>query len=147
MAGFKNKSLCFLTFYDGDLPLDKLKKVWPTASLLEDNTNCSPLILNLFTENSNEDEMDIYINGTVFENDVWEALLKIKKGATVSYEDVAKALGKPKAVRAAARAIAKNNVAYFIPCHRVIKKNGLVHKYGCGAHRKVAMLRDEGAIK
>lgn len=146
MAGFKNKSLCFLTFYDGDLPLDKLRKVWPTAHLLEDNTNISSHIQNLFNENYNEKELEIYIKGTLFENDVWEALLKIKRGATASYEDIAKALGKPKAVRAAARAIAKNNVAYFIPCHRVIKKNGLVHKYACGAHRKVAMLRDEGAI-
>lgn len=146
MAAFKNKALCFLTFYDGNPPLDKLQKVWPGANLIEDTVNIPSTILNLFNENST-DEMEIYVNGTVFEVDVWEALLKIQKGVTVSYEDIAKALGKPKAVRAAARAIAKNNVAYFIPCHRVIKKNGLVHRYGCGAHRKVAMLRSEGAIE
>ncbi|MEX0671895.1 MAG: MGMT family protein, partial [Candidatus Babeliales bacterium] len=66
-------------------------------------------------------------------------------GHTMSYEEVAQALDKPRAVRAVAHAIAKNPIAYLIPCHRVMYKNGRIGAYRWGAARKKALLAWEAA--
>jgi AraC family transcriptional regulator of adaptative response/methylated-DNA-[protein]-cysteine methyltransferase len=81
--------------------------------------------------------------GTPFQLNVWTALTDIPFGITVSYEHIAYAIGKPKAVRAVARAIAHNSIAYLIPCHRVIRKNGDIHYYRWAQERKKALLRYE----
>lgn len=144
LTAFRGDALCYLTFYDKEPPLDDLKKTWANAELNENPPLVSTNVTKLF--NSDHSNIEIYLKGTDFEIEVWEALLKLKKGTTASYEEVAKSVGRPKAVRAVARAIAKNNVAYVVPCHRVIRKNGSVHKYASGTQRKVDMLKSEGAI-
>jgi AraC family transcriptional regulator of adaptative response/methylated-DNA-[protein]-cysteine methyltransferase len=71
---------------------------------------------------------------------VWKALLNIPKGFVVSYQDIASHIGRPKAFRAVANAIAINPVAYLTPCHRVIAKSGKTHQYRWGASRKKAII-------
>jgi AraC family transcriptional regulator of adaptative response/methylated-DNA-[protein]-cysteine methyltransferase len=83
------------------------------------------------------------IQGTAFEERVWQALRQIPPGETLSYSEVAKAIGKPKAVRAVASACAKNPVAVAIPCHRVIGSDGKLHGYRWGLKRKQALLDRE----
>ncbi|RZB58808.1 DNA binding 1 domain containing protein [Asbolus verrucosus] len=143
LTAFKNDTLCYLSFYDKEPPLEDLKKTWANATLTENEALIARNVAKLF---ESDDNVEIYLKGTDFEMEVWEALLKLKKGTTASYEDVAKAVGRPRAVRAVGRAVGKNNVAYFVPCHRVISKDGSVHKYRSGAHRKLKMLKEEGAI-
>ena len=83
------------------------------------------------------------IRGTAFQQRVWRALKKIPSGETVCYADIARRIGAPKAVRAVASAIAANNVAVAIPCHRVIRNDGSLSGYAWGVERKRELIRRE----
>lgn len=78
--------------------------------------------------------------GTPFQCLVWDELLKIPHGATTSYLDIAKALGRPKAVRAVAGAIGANAISVVIPCHRVIGSSGKLTGYAGGLEAKQKLL-------
>ncbi|AEH48828.1 methylated-DNA--[protein]-cysteine S-methyltransferase [Parageobacillus thermoglucosidasius] len=67
--------------------------------------------------------------GTKFQEQVWQALCEIPYGTTVSYSDIAEKIGRPKAVRAVGQANRANELAIFVPCHRVIGKNGSLTGY------------------
>ena len=83
------------------------------------------------------------IQGTAFQHKVWNALRQIPLGQTRSYTDVARSIGKPRAVRAVANACASNPVALVVPCHRVVQANGKLSGYRWGIERKAALLRKE----
>ena len=91
------------------------------------------------------DEQPVRLLGTAFQCDVWSALRGIPAGETRSYGSLAKALGKPDAVRAVAAANGANPVAVFVPCHRVIAADGTLWGYGGGLAMKQWLLRHEGA--
>jgi AraC family transcriptional regulator of adaptative response/methylated-DNA-[protein]-cysteine methyltransferase len=78
--------------------------------------------------------------GTPFQRRVWEQLLVIPYGETRSYQELAVAVGEPKAVRAVGRANGLNRIAILIPCHRVVNKNGELGGYGGGLRRKEYLL-------
>ncbi len=83
--------------------------------------------------------------GTDFQTRVWQALVKVPYGKTVSYSDLARKMGAPAAVRAVAMANARNPLPLIVPCHRVIGKNGALTGYsGGGVTRKAALLKLEG---
>jgi AraC family transcriptional regulator of adaptative response/methylated-DNA-[protein]-cysteine methyltransferase len=84
--------------------------------------------------------------GTVFQQQVWQALRDIPTGSTVSYSDIAEKLQNPGAVRAIASACGANNIAVIIPCHRVIRKDGSLSGYRWGVEIKQALLRRESMI-
>jgi methylated-DNA-[protein]-cysteine S-methyltransferase len=78
--------------------------------------------------------------GTAFQRKVWDALSSIKFGETVSYRDIAKKVGNPKAVRAVGAAIGKNPISIIIPCHRVIGSNGKLTGFAGGVLTKEFLL-------
>jgi len=84
--------------------------------------------------------------GTAFQRSVWRALRRIPKGKTISYAELAKRIGKPKAVRAAGLANGQNPISIVVPCHRVIGSNGTLTGYGGGLPRKKWLLEHEGAL-
>lgn len=84
-------------------------------------------------------------HGTAFQRRVWEALVEIPHGQTVSYGALAERLGSPGAVRAVGRANGQNPIAIVVPCHRVIGADGSLTGYGGGIWRKRALLELEGA--
>lgn len=86
----------------------------------------------------------IELHGTDFQKKVWRALMTIPKGETRTYSEVARMIGKPKAVRAVASAIAKNTIPVLIPCHRVVPQSGGIGKYRWGAKKKAQLLASEG---
>ena len=86
------------------------------------------------------------LQGTDFQKQVWQYLLTIPYGQTVSYHDVALALGKPQGNQAVGNANGKNPIAIIIPCHRVLGSNGKLTGYGGGLWRKEWLLRHEGAL-
>ena len=83
------------------------------------------------------------VRGTAFQRRVWEALRTIPSGRTLTYTEVAESIGAPGSVRAVARAIATNEVAVAIPCHRAIRRDGGLAGYRWGLERKAALLRRE----
>lgn len=86
-------------------------------------------------------------NGTDFQKNVWNALLKIPYGKTVSYLDLSKTLGDVKAIRAVANANGKNPLWIAVPCHRVIGSDGSLTGYAGGLHRKKWLLDHENPVK
>jgi methylated-DNA-[protein]-cysteine S-methyltransferase len=84
--------------------------------------------------------------GTAFQRAVWQALLKIPAGATLSYGALASQLGKPAAVRAVGAAVGRNPLSIVVPCHRVLGANGSLTGYAGGLERKTALLQLEGAL-
>lgn len=87
----------------------------------------------------------LLLRGTNFQIKVWEALLRIPPGTVASYQDVADAVGVPRASRAVGRAVGANPVSLLIPCHRVILQSGAVHNYRWGVGRKQVLLAWERA--
>ncbi|MET7028871.1 methylated-DNA--[protein]-cysteine S-methyltransferase [Sediminicola luteus] len=85
--------------------------------------------------------------GTDFQKKVWEALEQIPYGKTVSYLDLSKTLGDPKAIRAVAAANGKNPLWVIVPCHRVIGSDGSLTGYAGGLHRKKWLLEHESPAK
>jgi AraC family transcriptional regulator of adaptative response/methylated-DNA-[protein]-cysteine methyltransferase len=83
--------------------------------------------------------------GTPFEESIWDALRHIPYGETRSYEDIARTVSNPAAVRAVGRANGMNRVAIVIPCHRVLNKNGELGGYGGGLWRKRRLLEIEAS--
>lgn len=88
-------------------------------------------------------DLPLDIQGTVFQQRVWQALQQIPCGETASYAEIATRIGSPKAARAVARACASNPLAVAIPCHRVVRTDGDVSGYRWGVARKRDLLRRE----
>jgi methylated-DNA-[protein]-cysteine S-methyltransferase len=88
-------------------------------------------------------------DGTPFQQKVWSALLTIPKGKTITYKDLARRIGKPRAIRAVANAVGANKMLVTIPCHRVVRSDGTLGGYsGKGGIRgKRELLKKEKAIK
>jgi methylated-DNA-[protein]-cysteine S-methyltransferase len=84
--------------------------------------------------------------GGEFQQSAWKAMRRVKGGTTVSYADLARMAGNPRAVRAAGTACALNHVAPFVPCHRIIHTDGTISAYGFGPDLKVLLLEHEGAL-
>jgi methylated-DNA-[protein]-cysteine S-methyltransferase len=91
------------------------------------------------------DKLPVKTAGTPFQRSVWKALRKIECGRTISYAELARRIGRPKAVRAVGLANGQNPVSVVVPCHRVIGSNGSLTGYGGGLPRKKWLLEHEGA--
>ncbi|WP_078719506.1 MULTISPECIES: methylated-DNA--[protein]-cysteine S-methyltransferase [unclassified Bartonella] len=90
--------------------------------------------------------LSLDINGTAFQKKIWAVLCEVQCGETISYEELAKKIGMPKAYRAVAKACASNQLALMIPCHRVVRKNGTISGYRWGTQRKQILLQRENNI-
>jgi len=84
-----------------------------------------------------------FSSGTVFQQCVWQALLAIPCGVTISYSTLSQQIGKPAAVRAVAAAVGRNPLSIVVPCHRVLGSNGSLTGYAGGLDRKAALLNLE----
>jgi O-6-methylguanine DNA methyltransferase len=93
------------------------------------------------------DDIPVETGGTAFQRDVWAALRAIPAGETRSYGQLAKAIGRPAAVRAAGLAIGSNPIGLVVPCHRVIGADGSLTGYAGGLERKAWLLKHEGGSK
>jgi AraC family transcriptional regulator of adaptative response/methylated-DNA-[protein]-cysteine methyltransferase len=90
-------------------------------------------------------DVPLALVGTAFQKRVWDALMKIPRGQTRSYAELAASLGAPRAARAVASACAHNRVAVVVPCHRVIRGDGSLGGYRWGLDTKRALLARESA--
>jgi methylated-DNA-[protein]-cysteine S-methyltransferase len=91
-------------------------------------------------------DLAVATSGTPFQTSVWKALRRIKDGTTISYGELARRIGKPRAVRAAGLANGQNPISIVVPCHRVIGSDGSLTGYGGGLHRKHWLLAHEGVM-
>ena len=89
------------------------------------------------------EEIEIDPQGTDFQVAVWRAIREVPAGKTVSYQDIARAVGKPSAYRAVGTATGRNPVGIAVPCHRIVRSDGGLGGYGGGLHRKEWFLEHE----
>lgn len=145
------RGVCSVALGDSDAELTAaLFAEYPNASIDSRDTAISPSlnlwlskVLEHLSGKSPRIDLPLDIQATAFQWRVWEELQQIPLGSTRSYQEIAKAIGKPKAVRAVASACAGNHVALVIPCHRVIRENKELGGYRWGLDRKRELLETE----
>ncbi len=147
LLALTERGVCALRFVDSGgrgAALKALHTEWPRATLKPSPQPTRAMVNRIFTGH-NDQPISLYVAGTNFQVKVWEALLRLPPGRVATYETVARAAGRSHAVRAAANAVAHNPIGWLIPCHRVIRKTGLLGGYRWGTSRKRAMLAWETA--
>lgn len=126
-----------------------LQKQFPHASCINDSHAVKSTlaeVIELIHQPQKTHQFALDLRGSDFQKQVWQALREIPVGSTASYSDIADKLHNSGAVRAVGSACAANNIAVIIPCHRVIRKDGLLSGYRWGLESKRALLQREGAI-
>jgi AraC family transcriptional regulator of adaptative response/methylated-DNA-[protein]-cysteine methyltransferase len=150
LLAITDRGICALAFLAGRRAgeaVDDLRARWGNANLVPDPGAANAVAGRIFVPSRWRDAppLNVVVKGTNFQVKVWEALVRIPPGCVVSYEEVAGRIGAPGAVRAVGSALARNPVAFLIPCHRVIRKTGAFGNYGGGTARKKAILAWEAA--
>ncbi|XP_016954378.1 methylated-DNA--protein-cysteine methyltransferase [Drosophila biarmipes] len=140
-----NFAICVLHFVDKSVEktYEEVRKRWSKSELQKDDAT-TQLVANKFFGNDKENSkaIPIAILGTEFQLSVWRALADLTTGETCTYSQLAERMGRPSAIRAVANAVAKNEVAILIPCHRIVSQNG-ASKYHWGADLKQQLLAFE----
>ena len=108
--------------------------------------HCVEELIEYFNGKRTEFTIPVHQNGTTFQSRVWGELLNIRFGKTINYMDLAKRLGDPKSIRAAAASNGKNQLCIIVPCHRVIGTNQTLVGYVGGLWRKKWLLDHENKI-
>lgn len=111
-----------------------------TSLVFQTHERVTNKVLSTFLDPHKQSNTKLHLIGTPFQVSVWNALRTIPYGSRVTYSDIAKLINKPTAVRAVARAIAKNPIALLIPCHRVVPMSGGIGKYRWGSDIKKRLL-------
>jgi AraC family transcriptional regulator, regulatory protein of adaptative response / methylated-DNA-[protein]-cysteine methyltransferase len=125
---------------------EELNKEYPRAEIVrapEGNDGWLKEIVSRVEGHAPSLDLPLDIHATAFQRRVWQELQNIPRGTTRTYTQVAKSLGKPRSVRAVARACATNPVSIVVPCHRVIRKDGALAGYRWGLSRKEKLLQRE----
>lgn len=143
------KGICSIQFADSDEELEQgLKQEFPFAIRRRDDEGMGAIARQVMQHMRGLEpapSLPLDIQATAFQRRVWTYLQSIATGQTKSYSEVAKAIRRPSAVRAVARACATNPVAVAIPCHRVVRANGDLGGYRWGIERKKKLLAMEHA--
>jgi AraC family transcriptional regulator of adaptative response/methylated-DNA-[protein]-cysteine methyltransferase len=141
------RGVCHFAFRSADdaAMLAELRSLWPAATLARDDARAHALMQQIFPRTPTRGSVHLVLRGTNFQIKVWEALIRIEPGRVLSYAQLARALGMPRAPRTVGSAIAANTIGYLIPCHRVIRAGGEVGDYRWGSERKLALLGHEAA--
>ena len=150
-----DRGVCFAQFGDScDKLLQQLQREFPQAELQQFTDDSSTQLeqwidaLNAYIQNKQpRPEVPLDLQGTAFQIKVWEFLLSLQDGDVLSYSELAQAIEKPKAVRAAASACGANRIAVLVPCHRILRGDGGLGGYRWGLERKRALLDAERARK
>ena len=145
------RGVCSVRFGESDAALlRELKNDFAAAAIHRDDEGLRSLaaqVAQLLNGTAAAPNIALDIQGTAFQQLVWQALRRIPAGETRSYAEVASLIGRPKAVRAVANACASNPVAVVVPCHRVVQKNGNMAGYRWGIKRKTALLETEQSAR
>jgi AraC family transcriptional regulator of adaptative response/methylated-DNA-[protein]-cysteine methyltransferase len=144
LIGVTDRGVCHLSFVEpGKDPLAfrELEVRWPEARLQPDDAQVRSTAEHIWGSVPTEAApLSVAVAGTNFQLKVWQALIDLGSRGTTTYADLAAAIGSPSASRAVGNAVGANPVAWLIPCHRVLRRDGALGGYHWGADRKRAML-------
>lgn len=147
LVGVTERGICWLSFIavdqEGRSELERMKQHWHN-SLFHENSELTGVladkIFNPLNRAKPGDKLHVLVKGTNFQIKVWEALLRLPLGSVTTYQHIAGQIISPKALQAVGSAVGSNHIAYLIPCHRVIRKDGILGEYRWGATRKKSMI-------
>jgi len=141
------KGISALYLGDSDARIESaLQKEYPNAEIRRDDNGMGDSVRRILKHLRGAEprlDLPVDVQATAFQRRVWEELRAIPYGTTRSYSQIARAIGRPKANRAVARACATNPVSVVIPCHRVVREDGHLGGYRWGLNRKQALLEHE----
>lgn len=137
-----HRGICAVSFVETDREsvLNEFAGKWVNARLIEHPESSQKVAEKMFDLENPERKFHLLLKGTPFQIKVWEALLRIPLGMVTSYYSVARTIEHPKATRAVGTAIGSNPISFLIPCHRVIRNEGIIGNYHWGPERKTAMI-------
>lgn len=150
LAGTSARGIVYLGFVDGNEQdaLNEIRSNWPRAEFVRNDRDIRVIFDQVFSvADAANKTLRGYVQGTKFQLRVWRALLNIKPGMLMTYGQLAAAIGRPNAARAVGAALGANPLACLIPCHRVIRNDGMAGGYHWGVGRKQVMLMRERHIR
>jgi AraC family transcriptional regulator, regulatory protein of adaptative response / methylated-DNA-[protein]-cysteine methyltransferase len=150
LLGVTERGVCWLGFVCGSSSaeaISEMKQHWAGATFARRPDLTKTMADRIFSglKDARKSSLSLLLLGTNFQIKVWQALLNIPAGALVSYEIIGGLIDARNSSRAIGSAVGSNPIAYLIPCHRVIRKTGLLGGYRWGATRKRAILGWEAA--
>jgi AraC family transcriptional regulator of adaptative response/methylated-DNA-[protein]-cysteine methyltransferase len=148
LIGTTERGLCWLSFLqagDTESAAEDMKSLWCGAEFAEQELDSlAEEVFKPYTSRG-EGRLGLHLRGTNFQVKVWEALMRIPPGCTVTYGSLAARVGSPSAARAVGNAVGKNPISLIIPCHRVIRETGAYGNYRWGVTRKKLLIGWEAA--
>ena len=147
LLAITDRGICHISFVEFSKADTEFafKQEWLLANLQRSQDRTISTHRQIFSADSAQ-KVKLLLRGTTFQIQIWQGLLSIPFGAVSNYEKLATTIGNSSATRAAASAIAKNKIAYLIPCHRVIRKIGESGEFRWGKSRKKILLAYESAL-
>jgi AraC family transcriptional regulator of adaptative response/methylated-DNA-[protein]-cysteine methyltransferase len=151
LIGVTERGVCWLSFIQTDedpkAQIEEMKNHWNNSVFHLNQDLTETFIQKIFpplhtsaTSLPEERKLHVFVKGTNFQVKVWEALLKIPMGSVTTYQGVAEQIHSAKAMQAVGSAVGSNHIAYLIPCHRVIRKDGILGEYRWTPTRKKSMI-------
>ena len=150
LIGATERGICWLSFVNiGDDPkieMEKMKEHWYQSIFHQDQMLTSRFIEQIFNRGGvpiaigTQSKIHVFVKGTNFQIKVWEALLRLPIGSVTTYQNIAERIQNPRAMQAVGSAVGSNHIAYLIPCHRVIRKDGILGEYRWSALRKKSII-------
>jgi AraC family transcriptional regulator of adaptative response/methylated-DNA-[protein]-cysteine methyltransferase len=150
LIGVTERGVCWLSFVqtdeDSKLQLEEMKNHWNNSVFHLNPELTEAFVKRIFpsplpiSPGRGEGNIHVFVKGTNFQVKVWEALLKIPIGTVTTYQGVAEQIHSPQAMQAVGSAVGSNHIAYLIPCHRVIRKDGILGEYRWSSTRKKVMI-------
>ena len=140
--------VCWLSFHNSPEEekkgMTELKVFWGASKLTLDINHTNKLVNSVFTKICSKNKsVEVLVFGTPFQLKQWGILTELNYGETITYAELAKKSGFPRAIRAAGTAIGKNNVSFLIPCHRIVRSDGSIGNYRWGSEVKRKLLEWE----
>jgi AraC family transcriptional regulator, regulatory protein of adaptative response / methylated-DNA-[protein]-cysteine methyltransferase len=148
LVAVSNGLVCGLHFLDPmttDAARLEVQRSWPAATLHRDDDASRDVAHAVFADDDAAANVPRLLRGTAFQIAVWNELCQVPTGYTVCYEDLARRIGAPTAIRAVGAAVGRNSIAMLIPCHRAVRKDGSLGGFRWGVDRKRILLARESA--
>lgn len=144
LIGVTERGICWLSFVASDEDprhaLEEMKAYWHNSVFHESQELTKAFVEQVFPESPLQKKLHLFVKGTNFQIRVWEALLRVPMGEVTTYQDIARSIQNPNALQAVGSAVGSNHIAYLIPCHRVIRKDGVLGHYRWSSARKKSII-------
>ena len=144
LIGVTERGICWLSFVpiDGSpkAEMETMKEHWHQSVFRQNQELTKVMTEQIFGDRDAMKKLHLFVKGTNFQVKVWEALLRLPMGSVTTYQGIAEKIENPKAMQAVGSAVGSNHIAYLIPCHRVIRKDGVLGEYRWSAQRKKSII-------